>query len=499
MTFVGFNYIDGDFHRHRSEFSSYNPSTEEELGIFPMTNPDEVCHAVESARRAFPKWRALSRIARAEYFDRLCQLVKARRDDLARWISLETGKSLNESHAEVNESLHMAQYTFGMGRTPCGEIIASEIADKDVYSFRKPKGVVAVVAPWNFPLAIGGFWCAAPALLEGNTVILKPSEDTPLVGQLTAELYDKAGFPPGTFNLLHGDGVVGSLLVEHEDVNHICFTGSAAVGKLIRKACANSWHKTCSCEMGSKSAVIVFADADLDSAVSACVASAYKLSGQRCVSAGRVIVEHRVIQDFMVKFVEMSRNIKVGDPFAEPDSVMGPLINETQMKRVQNCNAITKRHSDLQVLLEGVRIDRKGYFLTPHVYTGKWHSKKQYQNSERESLFKEEVFGPHCLIIPFDDLDEAVDIYNDTPYGLACAVCTNDYRKIRAIRDRCDFGLGYVNLPCIGAESHLNFGGIKKSGNGWPSAAGTFKAVTNDVTWTVNHGQGFQLAQGLQV
>jgi len=488
--YVGMNYIDGSFTKNRQDFSSYCPYTEEEIGIFPMSTPTDVMEAVEAAKVAFPKWRSLSRVVRAEYFDKLCQILKTRSQGISHLISKETGKPLNESVAEVNEALHMAQYTVGMGRMPCGEVIASEIADKDSYVLRKPKGVVGVIAPWNFPFAIGGFWCAAPALLEGNTVVFKPSEDTPMIGQIIAELYDEAGFPPGVFNLIHGDGVPGSLLVRHNDVKHICFTGSAAVGKDIRKACANSWDKSCSCELGSKSAVIVFNDADMELALAACVASAYKLSGQRCVSSGRLIVQDGVIMQFMERFVELSQKAKVGDPF-EHEVFMGPLINDSQRRRVESYNQQAKDHEGVQVLLQGGRLDRKGYFLTPHVYTCAW---KQRQPA---NFLREEVFGPHVAIVPFADLDEAIEIYNDTDYGLSLGVVTNDFKKARVCRDRCDFGLGYWNGGSIAAESHLPFGGIKKSGNGWPSAAGTFKAVTHEVTWTVNHGP-LAFPQGLK-
>ena len=177
--------------------------------------------------------------------------------------------------------------------------------------FRKPKGVIAVISPWNFPAAIGGFWCTAPALLEGNTVVWKPSEETPGIGQVITELYTMAGFPPGVINLIHGDGFVGKTLVEHPDINHICFTGSYEVGREIQLACASQGKKSCSCEMGSKSAVIVFADTNIDMAVKACITSAYKLSGQRCVSAGRMIIEHKIFDEFTSKFVEASKGIRL--------------------------------------------------------------------------------------------------------------------------------------------------------------------------------------------
>lgn len=497
-TMIGKNYIDGQFYNPNKAktFAKINPSTEETIGYFPETDRITTLHASEVARKSQRKWRETSRVKRAECFDNLAQIMKSKSGEIVRTISLETGKSFNESNAEFNESLHMVQYTFAQGREPYGEFVASEIADKDIITFRKPKGVVAVIAPWNFPFAIGGFWTSAPALLEGNTVVFKPSEDTPLTGQLIAELYNEAGFPQGVFNVIHGSGQTGAWLVE-SNVDHICFTGSAAVGKLIRQHCANTWNKSCSCEMGSKSAVIVFDDAPMDLAIQSCIASAFKLSGQRCVSAGRLLVQRNIFDKFCNLFIEACKNLKVGDPSERTD--FGPLINKSQMTRVQDYN---KRTMDLtDVLLEGHRIERKGYYLTPHVYACEWDKLYQGEISEESpySFLQQEVFGPHVALIPFNDADDAVRIYNDTDYGLSMACITQNMSVARYMRDNCDFGLGYHNLPCIGAESHLNFGGVKASGSGGSSAAGTFKSVTHEVTWTANFDSaGFQMAQGLK-
>lgn len=497
--YVGLNYVNGDFCKHRPDFTKLNPSTGEPVGVFPNSEPMEIMEAVAAAKEAQKKWRAISRVVRAEYFDKLADLIKQRLPYIADQISMETGKSINESKAEVVEALHMCQYTFGMGRMPNGEVVASEIAAKDAYVLRKPKGVVGVVAPWNFPFAIGGFWTSAPAILEGNCVVFKPSEDTPVVGQVIAELYDKAGFPPGVFNLVHGDGETGAWLVQHSDVNHICFTGSAEVGMKIRKVCAGTWHKSCSCEMGSKSAVIVFDDADMELALSACIASAFKLSGQRCVSSGRLLVQRKVYDDFCAKFAELAQSITVGDPFDDPAPFMGPLINRKQMEHVQLQNEKTKLFTGhMEVLVEGKQLERPGYYLTPHVYTvKKWQPMTCYQGCTKPTFLRDEVFGPHVAIVPFDTLDEAIDIYNDTDYGLALGVVTSDFKKARECRDRCEFGLGYWNSGSIAAESHLPFGGVKKSGSGGGSAAATFHVVTNEVTWTVNHGP-LAFPQGLK-
>jgi aldehyde dehydrogenase (NAD+) len=249
--------------------------------------------------------------------------------------------------------------------------------------------------------------------------------------------------------------------------------------------------------MGSKSAVIVFDDADMDLAINCCVASAYKLSGQRCVSAGRfsagrLLVQRKIHEKFCERFVDASKNLKIGDPH-QGDFFYGPLINETQMNRVISYNELTYRadhHPYVKILLSGKRLPGKGYFLSPHVYSCEWGDRP---------FLKEEVFGPHVAIIPFDEVQDAVEIYNDTIYGLSMACITNDMHKARYLRDNCDFGLGYLNLPSIGACSHTPFGGVKKSGNGQSSAAGTFRAVTHEVTWTANYQQGgFQFEQGLK-
>lgn len=477
---IGMNYIDGTWTPFRPDFQSLSPATEHELGLYPQSKPAEVIEAVQAAKKAQKKWRQVSRVKRGEYFDKLCQIIKRDKPFLVEAITKETGKSENESLAEVNESLHMAQYVFGKSKMPIGEINPSEIDEKDCFTIRKPKGVVSVISPWNFPYAIGAFWCAAPAILEGNTVVFKPSEDTPMVAQMAVSQYVEAGFPEGVINLLHGDGKVGEELVYNKDINHYCFTGSYKVGQFIRQICGIQGNKSCSLEMGSKSAVVVCEDADLDLAVKACVASAYKLSGQRCVSASRILVEESIFEEFSNRFVEESKRVE-----------LGPLINKNQLERVVRYNEMTELYG-MNILLQGKKCGTTGYFMSPHVYSTYWNC------PEDRKCLVEEVFGPHVALIPFKGLDEAIKIYNDTEYGLAFSIITNDYRKMRKAREEAEFGLGYVNLPCIGAESQTLFGGIKNSGYGGSSAAGTFDTVVNKVTWTVNHGEEIKMAQGLK-
>ena len=484
----GMHYINGEFVDGDEEglFDSVNPATGKIVGAFPQATSDEISAAYNAAKSAFPAWRDLSRFQRGDYFLKVAELLENNKEDIAAIISQETGKVFNESIAEVNEALHMAQYAFSTGRMPYGEAIASELPEKDAFMLRKPKGIVAIVAPFNFPFAIGGFWCAAPALVEGNTVILKPSEDVPWVGQIITELYKEAGFPPGVFNMVHGDGEVGDKLI-HEDVDHVCFTGSADVGMHVRKVCAESWHKTCSCEMGSKSAVIVHEDANYDMAMAACLASAYKLSGQRCVSAGRLIVHRSLYNKFADEFANRSGDLVTGDPF-DDNTFYGSLINEPQLKKVEGFNKMVEEDPEADVLLMGKRLDGDGLFLTPTVYQTEWRD---------VPYLKQEVFGPHVSIIPYDTVDDAIRIYNDTEYGLSLGVVTENFKIARRIRNECDFGLGYWNGGSIAAESHLGFGGVKKSGNGQPSAARTFRSVTHEVAWTVNHGASLNFPQGM--
>ena len=483
MHYINCEFVDGD---EEGLFDSVNPATGKIVGAFPQATSDEISAAYNAAKSAFPAWRDLSRFQRGDYFLKVAELLENNKEDIAAIISQETGKVFNESIAEVNEALHMAQYAFSTGRMPYGEAIASELPEKDAFMLRKPKGVVAIVAPFNFPFAIGGFWCAAPALVEGNTVILKPSEDVPWVGQIITELYKEAGFPPGVFNMVHGDGEVGDKLI-HEDVDHVCFTGSADVGMHVRKVCAESWHKTCSCEMGSKSAVIVHEDANYDMAMAACLASAYKLSGQRCVSAGRLIVHRSLYNKFADEFANRSGDLVTGDPF-DDNTFYGSLINEPQLKKVEGFNKMVEEDPEADVLLMGKRLDGDGLFLTPTVYQTEWRD---------VPYLKQEVFGPHVSIIPYDTVDDAIRIYNDTEYGLSLGVVTENFKIARRIRNECDFGLGYWNGGSIAAESHLGFGGVKKSGNGQPSAARTFRSVTHEVAWTVNHGDSLNFPQGM--
>jgi aldehyde dehydrogenase (NAD+) len=488
----------GEWLAAREDFESRNPANlDEVIGTFPHATNAEVAAAVDAARAAFPAWRRTSRILRAEAFDRLAQLIKRDTDSLAELMARECGKNITECRAEVIEGLHMVQWVFGSGRTGVyGEVIASEIAEKDAFTRRKPWGVVAVITPWNFPFAVP-LWMLGPSLLEGNTCVFKPSEETPTIAQRLVELFVEAGFPAGTVSLIQGRGSVGESLVKNPGVNVVCFTGSYAVGQRIQEISASIPNRIVAAEMGGKNAVIVCEDARFDLAVNAGILSAFKTTGQRCVSASRILVHESLMDRYARVFTDTASRLRFGNPL-DASNFAGPLVNRKGVEKVLSYNALAKTEG-VKVLADGGELvptrsaskgaGSNGCFVSPFIYLA--------NANPATRVIHEEVFGPHVALIPFRTDEEAAAIYNDTEYGLSMAVITESYRRMRFFRDECEYGMGYVNLPSIGAEVHLPFGGVKKSGNGHPSAAALVDAVTHRTAFTVNHGTDIKMAQGL--
>ncbi len=488
------NYIDGKW-RHalgKRTFEKRSPSDlDEVVGVFPDSDGKDVDLAVQAARGAFDPWRRLSLIRRGEYIDRFVQLVKADHEKLAKLMAWEMGKPINECRADVTEGIHMAQYFFGLARMPYGDSVASEIAEKDSYMLRHPKGVCGVITPWNFPFAIP-VWLVIPSLFAGNTVVFKPAEDTPLLAQKLVEYFEDAELPPGVLNLVQGEGSrAGWPVVIHPDVAVVLFTGSYEVGAKIKEAVARDWRKMAACEMGGKNAIIVFDDANLEMAASASVISAFKTAGQRCSAASRLLVQEGILKEFTSRFLEMAGRINIGDPL-DDKTFMGPVINQAAVDKILLYNEAAHKEG-ANVLKKGGRLKGgifdKGYYLSPFIYT--------MEHNPDSKVLREEVFGPHVAIIPFRTIDDAIRIHNDVDFGLTMSVITEDYRKAARIRDDCHYGVGYHNLPCIGAEVHLPFGGVKKSGTGLPSASTLIDVVTHRTSWSVNNGQEIKLAQGL--
>ena len=489
----GKNYIRGAFVDGTSgdRFESRNPANVDEvLGTFPLSSETDVNNAIHAAQESYNSWRRLSRIKRGEYFDEFVQLLKKDREEISRLVTKECGKGIVEGRADVTEGIHMVQYVFGTVRMPHGEVIDSEIPEKDAFMRRKPKGVVAAITPWNFPFAIP-LWLICPSVVEGNTVILKPSRETACTANKIAEYAHKTGFPPGVINVIHGG--CGNLLVKHPDTRVVLFVGSNDVGSEIKKIVAGFHDKMCACEMGGKNALIVLDDANLNIAVNAAIISAFKTSGQRCTSASRLIVHEKVLSEFEKRFVETAKRLRIGNPLDE-DVFMGPVINQSATEKIARYNEMAKKEGAM-VLLDGGRLTGEHYkkviFCLPLCIA--------WKTIQRAVYSMKRFLGPHVAIIPVKDIDGAIEVHNDTDYGLSCAVITEDFRKARRIRDDCEYGLGYVNLPTIGAEVHLPFGGVKKSGTGLPSASTLIDVVTHRTAWTVNHAMEIKMAQGLTV
>lgn len=488
------NFINGTWRAAQSGdwFESRNPARPRELiGVFPQSGAADIEEAVHSANRAYEGWRAWGLVKRAEYLLRVARLMEEDTEPLARIIACEAGKQLNEARADVVEAIHTAQYAFSFGHLgQCGRVLGDEVPSKRCYEILEPRGVVVAITPWNFPVALP-FWLTGLSLVLGNCVILKPSEYTPMCGARIAGYFEMAGTPPGVFQVVHGAGeTAGAPLVSHPRTHVVLFTGSYEVGLRIKQEVAKHPHKVCTIETGGKNAVLVLEDANLEMAVTASVLSSFKTAGQRCVTAGRLLVDNRVVDRFRDRFVAMAKRVTVGDPMDE-NVFYGSMINQQGVEKGRRFNDMA-RQEGFEILL-----DRNteppptpdGYWLKPFVYTGLWRSDSV--------CLTEEAFSPHVAIVPVRGVEEAVAVYNDTKYGLSGSILTEDYRKAKYAEEHMQCGIFYWNLPCIGAGVRLPFGGVKQSGNLIPSAAGLIPVLTHPKAVTYNLDTKIVMAQGL--
>ena len=508
---TGSHYVDGEWtDGDGSEtFESVDPATGDVLGAFHRGTED-VSKAVAAAEDAAEAWQSLSYIDRAEHLWDIFHELRDRTDELAEVVSKECGKEISEGRADVVEAYHMVEWAAGNARHPHGEVVPSEIPSKDSYMRRKPRGVVGCITPWNFPVAIP-FWHMAVTLVEGNTVVWKPAEQTPWCGQIVAEMFDDAGVPDGVFNMIQGYGDAGNAIVEDDRVDTVLFTGSAEVGHTVDEKIGGRPGRNACCEMGGKNAVVVTEDAGLDIALHSAVMSSFKTTGQRCVSSERLIVHEDVYDEFKERFVDIAGDVAVGDPLAE-DTFMGPVVDEGQVQKFHRFNDLA-RTEGADVLVDRAELsaaeipdgpvsgvaagdaERSGDFAD-----GFWVGPFVYEIDYDPELrcLREEVFGPHVALIEYSGgIERAVEIHNAVDYGLSGAIVSEDYRQINYYRDRAEVGLAYANLPSIGAEVQLPFGGVKKSGSGPPHARDVIEAVTERTAWTVNNDEDIEMAQGL--
>ncbi len=456
QNFIGGRWTDA---RSGGSFESRNPADIRDLiGRYADSDERDVGDALDAASEAYRSWRLVPGPQRGEILFRLGQILRDRKEDYARAMTREMGKVLKESRGDVQEAIDMAFLMGGEGRRLHGQTTPSELPDKFAMSVRSPIGVCAFITPWNFPMAIPA-WKTTAALVCGNTVVIKPATDTPQSVLNFARALEDAGLPRGVFNVVTGSGAkVGLPLIRDPRVKVVSFTGSTAVGKTINEACAPDF-KHVHLEMGGKNPIIVMDDANLELAVDGTVWGAFGTSGQRCTASSRILVQRKVVGTFTRMLAERARALKVGDGLDETVE-MGPSINESQMKTVLDYIAVGKQEG-ATLVTGGRRLSGKahasGWFLQPTVFA---------DGDRKMRIANEEIFGPVTLVISFSTLEEAIDIANGTDYGLSSAIFTQDIGKaFVAMRDLVA-GIFYVNLPTIGAETHLPFGGCKRTGNG---------------------------------
>jgi len=457
---------------------SINPAnTGDVVGIVPASGKTDVDRAVESARRAYQSWRLVPPPKRGEIIFRAAVLIEQNKEELGRLVTREMGKILKEGLGDVQEAVDMAYYMAGEGRRLSGETVPSELQDKDCKSVRAPIGVFALITPWNFPTAIPA-WKIFPALICGNTVVFKPSSFTPVAASRLVELICEAGVPDGVINLIHGTGIdTGEYLAAHPAIDGVSFTGSTAVGERLARICG-AMGKEISCEMGGKNPIIVMDDARIDLAVEGALWGAFGTTGQRCTAASRLIVHRKVYDDFLGKFINAAKKLRLGDGLS-PTTDMGPLINESQMNKALDYIEIGKKEGAALKLGGRRKTDKafkKGYFIEPTVFAGV---------TPRMRIAREEIFGPVVAVMRANSLDAAIDIANNADYGLSASIYSQDVNATaRAERDL-DAGIVYINAPTIGAEIQLPFGGTGKSGHGGREAGGRGGALDMFTKWKV--------------
>ncbi len=454
------NFIDGQWVESRSKqvFERRNPANlDEVVARAPLSTREEMRQAIAAAKAAFPSWRETPAPVRGRVLARATTIMEQQKEELARLLTREEGKTLKDSLGEVQKSINILEFMTGEARRLGGETLPSELPRNFAYTVKTPLGVVGAITPWNFPISIP-VWKLAPALVAGNTAVLKPAELTPLTAAAVVRIFEEAGLPAGVLNMVLGAGEeIGDELVSHPDVRAVSFTGSNDVGTMVYATGAKLLKK-CQCEMGGKNPLIVLADADLPLAVESAVFGAFGSAGQRCTATSRVIVEESVADIFVQMLVDRARMLKVGDGLAYGID-LGPVVDENQLATVLGYLETGKKEARLLLggnQLKGQGYD-KGYFIAPTVFDEvPWDS----------VIAQEEIFGPVLSIIRVPDFDEAMRVANSVKYGLASSIYTNDATRIFDFIDRIETGIVHVNSPTVGGEAQMPFGGMKGTGVG---------------------------------
>jgi alpha-ketoglutaric semialdehyde dehydrogenase len=454
------NYIDGKWVESKSPVmvERRNPAnTDDVVARIPLSTRQEAKEAIVAAKAAFPAWRETPAPARGNILFKAARLMEKQKDELARLLTREEGKALKDALGEVQRSINIIEFMAGEARRLTGQTIPSELPKNFSYTIRQSIGVVGLITPWNFPVAIP-VWKIAPALVCGNTVVFKPATLTPLTAMRVVQIFEQAGLPGGALNLVMGSGKeAGDEIVQNPHVQALSFTGSNEVGTRLYATGAASMKK-CQCEMGGKNPIVILADADLQLAMESALFGAFASTGQRCTATSRVIIEESVADRWVAMLVERAKIFNVGDGL-EPGVEMGPSVDEKQMNTVLRYIEIGKTEAQLKCggeRLTGSRYD-KGWFVVPTVFD------RVRPNSP---IAQDEIFGPVLSVIRVKNFDEALHVANSVRYGLTSSIYTNDSTKIFEFIDKIESGMAHVNSPTVGGEAHVPFGGTKETSVG---------------------------------
>lgn len=452
------NFINGEWVDSDASAAVMNPATGEIIVEVPLSSAEIVNAAVAAAKNAQKEWALVPAPIRAEVLYRVGYIMKERKERLAQLLTMENGKVIEEARGEVQEGIDMAFYMAGEGRRLFGQTTPSELRDKFAMSVRSPVGVVGIITPWNFPIAIAT-WKSFPAIVAGNAVVWKPATETPIMAYELAEIFNEAGLPKGVVNVVFGSGsVVGDAMVDHEDIRVISFTGSNDTGRKIASKCGHNLKKV-SLEMGGKNAVIVMDDANLNLAVEGILWSAFGTSGQRCTACSRVIVHEKVKEELEERLLAAMEKLSIGNGLDESIKV-GPIINKAGLEKIKNYVEIGKD--------EGAKLLAGGYVMEEGNHAnGNYFAPTLFTDATANMrIAKEEIFGPVVSLIPVKSFSEAIEVNNSVKYGLSSSIFTNDVNRVFKAQRDLDTGIVYVNAGTTGAEIHLPFGGTKGTGNG---------------------------------
>ncbi len=453
------NFIRGEWLalREGRQIEVRNPANLDEIvGRGHLATARHAEAAITAATEALPDWSRMPAPKRGEIVERAGDILKTELDDVARLLTQEEGKTFGDAKGEVYRAYNVLNYTAGQSRRIGGVTIPSELPRNFAYTMRQPLGVVALITPWNFPIAIPA-WKIAPALVAGNTVVFKPSSTTPLTAAKLVEIFERAGLPPGVLNLLVGSSSdVGELLMHDRRIRGISFTGSSENGTQIYTTCASRGIKA-QCEMGGKNPVVVLEDADLSLAVEGIVSGAFGSTGQRCTATSRAILQESIADEVVSRMVARVRTWKIGNGL-DADVQMGPLVSDPQLKTVERYIELGKKEG-ARLVTGGGRPPGlpRGYYIEPTIFD---HVRREFRIS------REEIFGPVLAVIRAKDYDEALQLANASEYGLTSSIYSNDAGKIFDFCDRIEAGMVHVNSPTVGGEAQIPFGGVKSSGVG---------------------------------